>query len=157
MATRGRPAFQPTNEQRKNVEVMASLGIPEENIRLLVRNRSDTPISRNSLRKHFKKELEIGATKLNARVGHFMVTTIFGTRPPDGVTPIRDERVRGRLGELFLKARLGWREIALNQHEVAEKSKEQELIEVEEVRRRLKEKLRRLVPLPRNSGEPGKI
>jgi hypothetical protein len=55
MATRGRPAFQPTDEQRKNVEVMASLGIPEENIRLLVRNRSDTPISRNSLRKHSKK------------------------------------------------------------------------------------------------------
>ena len=87
MATRGRPAFQPTDEQRKNVEVMASLGIPEENIRLLVRNRSDTPISRNSLRKHFKKELEIGATKLNARVGNFMVATIFGTRPPDGLTP----------------------------------------------------------------------
>src|SRR5277367_1167921 len=92
MATRGRPAFQPTDDQRKNVEVMASLGIPEENIRLVVRNRSDTPISRTSLRKHFKKELEIGATKLNARVGHFMVATIFGTRPPDGVTPIRDER-----------------------------------------------------------------
>jgi hypothetical protein len=35
-----------------------------------------------------------------------MVSTIFGTKPPDGVTPIRDERVRGRLGELFLKARL---------------------------------------------------
>ena len=29
------------------------------------------------------------------------------------MTPIRDERVRGRLGELFLKARLGWREIDL--------------------------------------------
>ena len=39
-----------------------------------------------------------------------MVSTIFGTKPPHGVTPIRDERVRGRLGELFLKARLGWRE-----------------------------------------------
>jgi len=39
-----------------------------------------------------------------------MVSTIFGTKPPNGVTPIRDERVRGRLGELFLKARLGWRE-----------------------------------------------
>lgn len=39
-----------------------------------------------------------------------MVSTIFGTKPPDGVTPITDERVRGRLGELFLKARLGWQE-----------------------------------------------
>ena len=50
MATRGRPAFQPTDEQRKNVEVMASLGIPEEKICLLVRDRRDKPICRNSLR-----------------------------------------------------------------------------------------------------------
>ena len=154
MATRGRPAFQPTDEQRKNVEVMASLGIPEENIRLLVRNRSDTPISRNSLRKHFKKELEIGATKLNSRVGHFMVATIFGTRPPDGVTPIRDERVRGRLGELFLKARLGWREVVLNQHEVPKQSKEQRVKDAGAVRRRLEERLRRFALLHQDSGEP---
>ena len=63
MAMRGRPAFQPTDEQRKNVEVMVGLGIPEGKICLLVRDRRDTPISRNSLRKHFKKELETGATK----------------------------------------------------------------------------------------------
>jgi hypothetical protein len=156
MATRGRPAFQPTDDQRKNVEVMASLGIPEENIRLVVRNRSDTPISRTSLRKHFKKELEIGATKLNARVGHFMVATIFGTRPPDGVTPIRDERVRGRLGELFLKARLGWRETVLNQQEVPKKSEEQRSIDVdvEDVRRQFREQLDRLVLPRRDSREP---
>jgi hypothetical protein len=77
------------------------------------RDRRDKPISRNSLRKHFKKELETSATKLNAQVGNFMVSTIFGAKPPNGATPIRDERVRGRLGELFLKARLGWREIDL--------------------------------------------
>ena len=153
MTRRGRPAFQPTDEQRKNVEVMASIGIPEENIRLVVRNRSDTPISRTSLRKHFKKELEIGATKLNARVGYFMVATIFGTRPPDGVTPIRDERVRGRLAELFLKARLGWREVVLNQHEVPKQSKEQTDVDVEALRRKLAERIRRLAAV-QNSGEP---
>jgi hypothetical protein len=114
---RGRPVFQPTDEQRKNVEVMVGLGVTEEKICLLVRDRRDKPISRNSLRKHFKKELETGATKLNAQVGNFMVSTIFGTKPPHGVTPIRDERVRGRLGELFLKARLGWREIDLGPKE----------------------------------------
>jgi hypothetical protein len=32
MATRGRPAFQPTNEQRLNVEIVVGLGIPEEKI-----------------------------------------------------------------------------------------------------------------------------
>jgi hypothetical protein len=120
MATRGRPAFQPTDEQRKNVEVMVSLGITEE---------------------HFKKELETGATKLNAKVGHFMVATIFGTRPPDDLTPIKDERVRGRLGELFLKARLGWREIDSNQHEGR---KEERPIDVQDVRRRLYAKIARL-------------
>jgi len=114
---RGRPAFQPTDEQRKNVEVMVGLGIPEEKIRLVVRDRRDKPISRNSLRRHFNRELQTGATKLNAQVGNFMVSTIFGAKPPNGVTPIRDERVRGRLGELFLKARLGWREIDLGSKE----------------------------------------
>ena len=99
MATRGRPAFQPTNEQRVNVEVMVGLGIPEEDICLIVRDRRDKPICPTTLRRHFEKELQTGATKLNAKVGHFMVATIFGTRPPDGVSPIRDERVRGRLGD----------------------------------------------------------
>ena len=117
MATRGRPAFQPTTEQRRNVEVMVGLGIPEEKICLVVRDRRDKPICRNTLRKHFQKELETGATKLNAKVGHFMVATIFGVRPPEGTTPITDERVRGRLGELYLRARLGWREIDINPHE----------------------------------------
>lgn len=117
MTIRGRPAFQPRDEQRKNVELMVGLGITEEKICLFVRDRRDKPISRNSLRKHFKKELETGATKLNAQVGNFMVSTIFGIKPADGVTPIRDERVRGRLGELFLKARLGWREIDLGPKE----------------------------------------
>ena len=37
------------------------------------------------------------------RSANFMVSTIFGAKPPNGVTPITDERVRGRLGELFLK------------------------------------------------------
>jgi hypothetical protein len=80
-----------------------------------------------------------------------MVTTILGTRPPDGVTPIRDERVRGRLGELFLKSRLGWRD-GLNQH----KSREEERpIDLEEARRRnlaMVEKVARR--LRGSSGEP---
>jgi len=68
-----------------------------------------------------------------------MVTTILGTRCPDGVTPIRDERVRGRLGELFLKARLGWRETVLNQHEIPK-----EELTIEDVRRKFREKIMRL-------------
>jgi hypothetical protein len=153
MATRGRPAFQPTGEQRQNVEVMAGLGIPEEEICLVVRDRRDKPICRSTLRRHFGKELQTGATKLKAKVGHFMVATILGTRPPDGVTPIRDERVRGRLGELFLKARLGWRETDSNQHEGL---KEEPPMDIEDVRRQIRAKFARLAEPERgaNSDEP---
>ena len=149
MATRGRPAFQPTDEQRINVEVMVGLGIPEADICLVVRDRRDKPICRSTLRKHFKKELETGATKLDAKVGHFMVTTILGTRPPDGLTPIRDERVRGRLGELFLKTRL-WRD-DLNQPR-----NEVQLIKVQDVRRRFIARIARLAEPERSedSDEP---
>jgi hypothetical protein len=149
MATRGRPVFQPTNAQRQNVEVMAGLGIPEEQICMVVRDRRDKPICRNTLRRHFGKELQTGATKLNAKVGHFMVATIFGTRPPDGVTPIRDERVRGRLGELYLKARMGWREIDVGRREELP-------IDVQDVRRRFCAKIARYAKPERggDSGEP---
>ena len=115
---------------------------------MLVRDRRDKPISRNSLRKHFKKELEIGATKLNAQVGNFMVSTIFGTKPQHGVTPIRDERVRGRLGELFLKARLGWREIDLGPKEERRIDRN----DIEDATRDLDAKLARL---GLNAGETG--
>jgi hypothetical protein len=82
---------------------------------------------------------ELTRRQLNAKVGHFMITTIFGTSAPDGVTPITDQNVRGRLGELFLRTRLGWRD-DLNQHEgrKAEWSKQ-----VEDVRRRFRAKLAR--------------
>jgi hypothetical protein len=152
MATRGRPAFQPTNEQRRYVEIMVGLGIPEEEICLVVRDRRDKPVCRNTLRRHFQKELETGATKLNAKVGHFMVATIFGAQPPAGTTPITDERVRGRLGELFLKARLGWREIDLKQHEsrTEEWSKEED-----DVLRKIDARVARLAKCRRggNSGD----
>jgi hypothetical protein len=152
MATRGRPAFQPTSEQRQNVEVMVGLGIPEEQICLVVRDRRDKAICRSTLRRHFGKELQTGATKLNAKVGHFMVATIFGIRPPDGVTPIRDERVRGRLGELYLKARLGWRD-DVNQHEGR---REEWSKTAQDVRRRFHAKIARYAERERgaNSGEP---
>jgi hypothetical protein len=113
----GRPAFQPTEEQRKNVEVLAGLGIPEEDICRIVRDRNDKPISKNTLRKYFKKELETAAADLHSRVGNFMIATIFGSKVPEGMTPITDERVRGRLMELYAAQRMDWRKTVINQHE----------------------------------------
>ena len=37
MAKRGRPRFEPTEEQRRNVEIMTGLGIPQTDICLMVR------------------------------------------------------------------------------------------------------------------------
>jgi hypothetical protein len=55
MATRrGRPAFQPSEEQRRIVEAMVGFGIPEAEIRGLIRNANGKPIDEKTLRKHFR-------------------------------------------------------------------------------------------------------
>jgi hypothetical protein len=114
---RRRPAFQPTEEQRRTVEVMVGLGIPEEDILLTVRDRNGKSISKNMLRKHFREELETAAVKMNAKVAIFMIATILGSKVPAGTTPIRDERVRLSLMELYLATRMGWCKTPFNQHE----------------------------------------
>lgn len=82
---RGKRAFQPTEEQRKSVKVLVSLGIPERAICAIVRDRRDRPIDEKTLRHHFKKEIETGATELNTQVGSFLVATILGIEPPKGI------------------------------------------------------------------------
>ena len=76
-------------------EALGLTGVPS--FQLSARAREIVPPSRPRARHAagpHKKELETGATKLNAKVGHFMVATIFGTRPPDGLTPIKDDHAR---------------------------------------------------------------
>lgn len=58
----GRPSFQVTDEQRKWVRTMASLGIPQDDIALLLE------VTPKTLRKHFRKELTHGAIEANAKV-----------------------------------------------------------------------------------------
>ena len=101
MTKRGRPRFEPTEEQRRNVEIMTGLGIPQTAICLMVRGPKGKPISLATLEKHFRKEIDTGATNLRTRVGNFMISVIMGSDPPPGFTPITDEKVRGSLLELF--------------------------------------------------------
>ena len=56
----GRPAFEPTDEQRKNVQILISLGLPLKEICAVVRDRNDKAITEPTLRKHFAKEIEVG-------------------------------------------------------------------------------------------------
>ena len=105
-----RQAFEPTDEQRKNVEEMARIGLTEENICLIVRDHKGKPVLENTLRKHFRRELDTADLGMRTRVGNFMISTIFGEKVPHGIVPITDERVRGRLLELYMKTRAGMSE-----------------------------------------------
>lgn len=61
----GRPAFEPTDVDRKQVEAMAGYGVPFEQIAALIRGG----ISIDTLRSHFSFELISGKAKANAQVG----------------------------------------------------------------------------------------
>jgi len=60
-----RPRFEATAEQRHTVEAMAAYGVPEDEIARSVGERGIDP---KTLRKHFRRELDIGATKANSNV-----------------------------------------------------------------------------------------
>ena len=61
----GRPAFEPTDAERKQVEAMSGYGLPIEQIAVLVRGGIDS----DTLRKHFAQELIAGKAKANTQVG----------------------------------------------------------------------------------------
>jgi len=99
-----RPAFKPTAEQRDWVEAMIGYGMPEAEIRLLIKHpQTGKPISLETLRKHFAEEIATGAVKLKALVGNRIMGWILGR---DG--GLQDDRARIRLAVLFARARMGW-------------------------------------------------
>lgn len=57
--------FKPTKEERKLVEQMCAVGIPRESIGLVIRDG----ITRPTLSKHFRRELDTAAVRANAKVG----------------------------------------------------------------------------------------
>lgn len=61
----GRPAFEPTDAERKQVEALSGYGLPIEQIAILIRDGIDA----DTLRKHFSTELQSGKAKANAQVG----------------------------------------------------------------------------------------
>lgn len=61
----GRKPFEPTAREREQVEAMAGFGVPYEQIAALVRDG----IHKETLFKHFRKELDQGKAKANAQIG----------------------------------------------------------------------------------------
>jgi hypothetical protein len=61
----GRPRFEPTDEERKQVEAMAGYGVAEAHIAALIRGG----IGVSTLRERFKENLEQGRAKAHAGIG----------------------------------------------------------------------------------------
>jgi len=97
---RGRPAFEPTGEQRNMVETLSGLGIPQEQICLLIINpTTGKPIDLKTLHKHFRDELDTGLAKANSTIAQSLFKHATG-KGPGAVA-----------ANIFLaKVRLGWKE-----------------------------------------------
>lgn len=68
----GRPPHAPTAEQRKQVEALVGYGIPEAEICKMV------GITENTLRKHYREEIDTGTAKANAKVAQSLYKKATG-------------------------------------------------------------------------------
>jgi hypothetical protein len=87
-----RPVFTPTAEQRTLVKSMVGLGVPQEAVARKIGIRSP-----KTLRKHFRDELDLGATEANYKVAR----TLF-QMATSGACPAASM--------FWMKTRAGWRE-----------------------------------------------
>ena len=69
----GRPAFEPTDAEKKQVEALSGYGLPLEQIAVLVRDGIDA----DTLRKYFSTELQSGKAKANAKVGQTLFNKVM--------------------------------------------------------------------------------
>lgn len=88
----GRKPFEPTTREREQVGAMAGFGVPYEQIACLVRDG----IHKETLFKHFRKELDQGKAKANAQIGK----TLF------------QQAISGNTAAAiwWSKSQMGWRE-----------------------------------------------
>jgi hypothetical protein len=84
-----RPAFNPTEEDRRLVKTLAGLGMPHEQIALRLAIRSA-----KTLRKHFRQELDTGAAEATAQVAQSLYKMAIGGEVAAAI--------------FWMKARGGW-------------------------------------------------
>lgn len=92
-AKRGRPAWEPTDQDRARVELAVALGMTQEQVALLL------GVSVDSLDRHCRKELDAGAVKANLQVGGALFKKAMGG---DTAAQI-----------WWSKTRMGWKETQL--------------------------------------------
>jgi hypothetical protein len=95
-------AFCPSEEQRRTVEAMTSFGVPQVDIARVIGIDGDT------LRKHFREEIDTGAAKANAKVGEFLFRQATG-QCGDGSAAVT-------AAIFWAKTRMRWKETRVNEH-----------------------------------------
>ena len=100
----GRPRFQPTADQRSQVQAMAAYGTPHVEIARVV------GIDHKTMYVHFRDELDLGATKANARVAESLFRMATGyTVGKRAIAPIPTAAI------FWMKVRCGWKETTVNE------------------------------------------
>jgi hypothetical protein len=93
----GKPAFEPTAQQRKTVKTMSSHGVPQDDIAYALE------IDPKTLRKHFPRELRMGMIDAKLKVGQSLFT--MATTGKNVAAAI-----------FYAKARMGWSEKVKIEH-----------------------------------------
>lgn len=107
-------AHQPTLESRKRVRSFSGFAVPQEQIAHL------EGIDTKTLRKHYRRELDLGMAEANAAIGRSIFEQAIG-RPavydPTTGALLREELKPDKSAAIFLsKTRLGMRETNQVQH-----------------------------------------
>ena len=97
-----KPLHKVTDENRKKVEQLAGVGLPQKDIAVLI----EDGIAIETLRKYYMRELDLGSAKASAKVGNALFTKCM-----DGDTTSLI---------FWAKTRMGWKEISVN--EIVDKS-----------------------------------
>ena len=113
----GRPAHEPTDQQRKQVEAMAGYGIPQKAIARVM------GLADKTLSKYYADELANGSTKATSKVAESLYRNAV------------DGNVSAQI--FWMKARAGWSE--KTQHEIT--GKDGGPIEISDAKAKLASKL----------------
>ena len=110
--TAGRPEFEPTDAERKQVEAMAGYGVPQDKIATLVRDG----INKTTLIKHFRAELDRGIAMADVQISK----TLF------------QQATSGNTAALIFwaKARMGWKETQNIDHTTGGEPMQPSVIEI---------------------------
>lgn len=95
----GRPPFEPTEEQRKQVQSLAGFGLKHSQIAAVILNKKGKGISEDTLQKYFRQELDRGTPIAISKVAQSLFQKAIGNGQGSVAAAI-----------FFLKARAGWSE-----------------------------------------------